>query len=147
MDECESAEQRGDTGGLFWGLKKLGLRGMKKEKKGTSISTAQFCDHFKKVSEVKFENRPEDIEKAVDLLEDLRSGEEAEEWRSYLNKVPEYDEVIEQMKFMRDSAPGEDGVRLTFLLNGGRAVLDDVVKLVAFMFQNDADKWEHGLKT
>ena len=147
LTECESAEQRGDVGGLYRGLKKMGLRGMKKEMQGTSLTTEQFRNHFKKVSEEKFENRPEDIEKAVDMAEDLRNGEEAEEWRVWLNKVPDYEEVTGQMRQMRDSAPGEDGVRLMYLWNGGRAVLDEVVRLVQFMFQNDADSWEDSLKT
>ena len=120
---------------------------MKKDMKGTNLTTVQFRDHFKKVSEAKFENEPEDIEKVVDMADDLREGEEAEEWRIWLNKVPDLEEVEEQMRLMRDSAPGEDGVRLNFLCNGGRAVMDEVVRLVQFMFQNDASKWEESLKT
>ena len=66
----------------------------------------QFRDHFKKVSEDKFENKPEDIERAVDMADNLRSGEEAEEWRQWLNKVSDFEEVIEQMRLMRDSGGG-----------------------------------------
>ena len=147
LGECESAEQRGDIGGLYRRLKKLGVRDMKKDMKGTNVTTPQFRDHFKRVSEEKFENLPEDIERVVDMAEDLRHGEEAQEWREYLNKVPDFDEVVEQMQMMRDSAPGEDGVRLSFLWNGGRAVLDEVVRLIQFMFSNGSDKWEESLRT
>ena len=81
------------------------------------------------------------------MAEDLRSEEEAEGWRQWLNKVPDFEEVTEQMRLMWDSATGEDGVRLTFLWNGGRAVLDEVVRLVQFMFQNDSNSWEESLST
>ena len=57
------------------------------------------------------------------------------------------DEVIGQMKMMRDSAPGEDGVRLGFLLKGGRKVLDEIVGMIRYMFENSADNWEDSLKT
>ena len=115
--------------------------------KGTSITTSQFKEHFKKVSDERFENKPEDIEKVVDMAEDLRYGEEAEEWRKWLNRSPDLEEVTAEMRKMRDSAPGEDGVRLRFLLNGGKEVMDEVVKLVVFMFENDADTWEDSLRT
>ena len=47
---------------------------------------------------------------------------------------------------MKDSAPGEDGVRLRYLLRGGPAILDEIVTMVQFMFNNSADKWESSLK-
>ena len=147
LKECESAEQRGDVGGLYRSLRKLGLRGVKKEAQGTSLTTGQFKEHFMKVSEERFENSPEEIEKAVDMAMDLRQGEEAEEWRRWLNRSPDFVEVTREMAKMRDSAPGEDGVRLRFLCGGGRAVLDEVVKLVVYMFVNETDKWEESLKT
>ena len=81
------------------------------------------------------------------MVDDLRHGEEAEEWRQWMNKVQDFEEVTEQMRLMRHSAPGKDGVRLAFLWNGGRAVLDEVVRLVQFMFRNDVDKWEESLRT
>ena len=48
---------------------------------------------------------------------------------------------------MKDSSPGKDGVRLSYILKGGPAIFNDVVKLVRFMFNNSADNWETSLKT
>ena len=37
------------------------------------------------------------------------------------------------MKEMRDSAPGEDGVRLDYIRKGGAEILDRVVRIVKDM--------------
>ncbi|MCP3664150.1 MAG: hypothetical protein GY696_16940 [Gammaproteobacteria bacterium] len=52
----------------------------------------------------------------------------------------------EEMKKMRDSAPGEDRVRLIMLMKGGEEVTERIIRLVQFMFNNDAGKWEEELK-
>ena len=82
----------------------------------------------------------------VNRSADLREGEEAERWRIWLDRIPEEEEIIEQMKLMRDAAPCEDGVCLSYLLNGGRKVLDEVIQMVGFMFENGAEMWEDTLK-
>ena len=95
---------------MYRGLKKIGLKDMKKDKEETKITTEEFRNHFMKASEMRFENDPQDIEETMDLAEDLRENEKAKEWKERLNKPPEKKEVVEQMQQMRDSAPGEDGV-------------------------------------
>ena len=40
------------------------------------------------------------------MAEDLRHGPEAEEWSEWLKRTPDFEEVTEQMRLMRDSAPG-----------------------------------------
>ena len=51
------------------------------------------------------------------------------------------------MSKMRDSAPGEDGVRLRYLLKGGGKVMEEVVRLVQFMWVNGAESWEGELRS
>ena len=145
-DECVDAQGKGDTGGLYRGLRKMGLRDMKKAPTDTSITTDGFRKQFSKVSEERFENPPEEIDEAVDKAEDLRGSDQAKEWEERLNKVPDFEEVVEQMKLMRDSAPGEDGIRLSYLLKGGRKVLEEVVAVIQHMFLNGADSWEEALR-
>ena len=41
----------------------------------------------------------------------------------------------------------EDGVRLSYLLKGGQKVLEEVVRIVQFMFENGADTWEDALRS
>ena len=102
--------------GLFRGLKKLGVRDMKGAPRQSKITKEGFKTHFKKVSEKRFENNPQVLEDAVDKAVDLRDSELAREWAVKLNSVPDEEEIVGELKKMRDSSPGEDGVRLGFLL-------------------------------
>ena len=45
----------------------------------------------------------------------------------------------------KDAAPGEDGVRLCYLKKGGEKVMAEVVRIVQFMWVNEADKREECL--
>ena len=146
LDQCEVAAGVGDTGKLYRNLRKLEFRGFKKAPTTTVITKEEFGTHFQ-VSKERFENDPEFLEKMIDEAEDLRGTAKAVEWEAKMNAVPDFEEMVEEMKLMRESAPGEDGVRLSFLLKGGRATLDRVLKVVQFMFVNGSDKWEDTLKT
>ena len=147
LDDCESATGRGDSAGFYRGLRKLESREKKKAPVQTTISTEKFRDHFMAVSQERFENDPVFIEQAVDKSEDLRDLEKTREWRVRLDEPPDEEEVLEQMLKMRDSAPGEDGVRLKYLLKGGPKLMAKVVEVVKFMWTNGAETWEDALKT
>ncbi len=97
-------------------LKELGRRGYKGVTDRTTITKEEFRDHFKAVSENRFENTPQEIEKAVNKVEDLSENETARVWNDMLEQTPEREEIVEEMKKMRDSAPGRDGVRLIMLM-------------------------------
>ena len=148
IDECESAGQRGDTGAVYKHLKKLGQREITKAPTNTTITTEQFQQHFMKVSEERFENRPEEIEEILEEVDDISMTEKAAEIRERigLEETPSREEILEQMGKMKDSAPGKDGVRLSYILKGGPALINEVIKLVQFMFENPAIKWEESLK-
>ena len=55
---------------MYRTLKQLGKRGIKEVKKTNTITKEAFKDHFSKVSAERFENPPEEIEKAVEGAED-----------------------------------------------------------------------------
>ena len=133
--------------GLYCGLRKLELREKKKAPVQTTITTERFHNHFMAVSQERFENSPDSIDAVVDRAEDLRGFEKTREWRVKLDEPPEEEEVGEQMLKMRDSAPGEDGIRLNYLLKGGLKVMAKVVEVVRFMFLNGVETWEDTLKT
>jgi hypothetical protein len=67
-------------------------------------------------------------------------------WREVLEATPSDEEILAQMKKMKDSSPGEDGVRLSYLLLAGPEILAKVFKMVKFFFENEAYKWEEALK-
>ena len=146
IDECESASETGNTRKMYDLLKKLEHRGKTTAPTGTTLTKEDFKEQFKKVSEERFENNPEDIDKVLEEVEDIRDTEKAREWKGILETTPSKQEIVAQMKLMKDSAPGEDGVRLLYLLEAGEDVINRLVKIIQFMFNNSSDKWEESLK-
>ena len=147
IGECNQAEEVGDIGRLYKTLRRIGMKEVKKGREETNISTAGFKVHFSKVSKDRFENDPQFIEEVVSETQDLRGTELAAEWSARLNRPPEREEILGQMGKMKDGAPGEDGVRLSYLLKGGVKVHDKIVEVVRFMFCEDADRWDDALKS
>ena len=133
--EYQEAEE-GDSGKMYKVLKDMGKRELKGQTDSTTITKENFREHFKKVSEQRFENTPDDIERAVNRVTDISNTDTARQWG----------EILTEMRKMRDSAPGEDGVRLIMLMEGGEEVTQRIIRLVQFIFNNDADKWEGELK-
>ena len=146
INQCKEASERGDTGTVYKLLKKLGQRGRTTAPTTTTLTKEDFREQFKGVSEERFENRPEDIEEVLEEVIDIRDTEKAREWRQNLEEQPSKEEIVAQMRKMKNSAPGKDGVRLMYLLEAGPDVLDMVVGMIQFMFNNEADKWEDSLK-
>ena len=128
--ECERAAGRGDMGVIFKGLKKLGARGIKKVAPSTTITTEGFREQFAKVSAERFKNPPEEIERAVMESVDLRNDPRTAAWRMSLNSPPEKEEVVREMKKMKDGAPGEDGARIRYILQAGEKTEEAVVELI-----------------
>ena len=147
ISRCKEAGERGDAGTMYKTLKELGVRDWKGPVKTTNITTNQFKEHFEKVSKDKFENLPEEIEIAVNEVEDISQTNLARDWRETLDSIPGREEILTQMKKMRESAPGGDGVRLIYLLRGGALLTDRLVETVQYMFMNGSEEWEEGLKT
>ena len=146
ITECKSAADRGDLGTVYKTLRKLGQRGKTRAPNTTILTNADFREQFKSISETRFENDPDDINRILDELEDISMTQKATEWRELYEEAPSREEIIEQVKLMKDSAPGKDGVRLIYLLEAGPELFDMIVELVTFMFENEADKWEDSLK-
>ena len=147
IEECNTASELGDQGRVYKLLKEIEGRGKTTAPNTTTITKEQFKDHFQSVSAERFENPPEEIEEVLENVPDISNTEKAREWRERLNETPSSEEIKIQMKKMRDSAPGEDGVRLCYLLEGGEAVMQMVFNMIQYMFENGADSWESTLKT
>ena len=88
------------------------MRGAKETRRETTLTKEQFRRQFEKVSEERLENDSEVLEEAVDEAEDLRGSEQARRWAEQASRMPDREEIFKEMRQMRDSAPGEDGVRL-----------------------------------
>ena len=46
------------------------------------------------------------------------------------------------MKEMSESAPGKDGVRLIYLLNGGPELIDKLVTMIQDMWEKGQEEWD-----
>ena len=111
-----------------------------------TISTDEFRDHFSALSANRFENSPRDMELALERTKDLRRTTVARELNDLLNEMPEEEEIYKEMKRVKDSAPGEDGVRMRYITQADPEIQREVIKMVQFMFMNDPQKWEQSLK-
>ena len=147
ISKCKEAGEKGEFGTVYKTLRELGKRDWKGPEQTTKITTAEFKTHFEKVSKDRFENTPEEIDKVVDEVIDISRTEKAGEWREILDAVPDREEIVTQMKKMRESAPGGDGVRLIYLMKGGERMIDRIVETVQYMFMNGQENWEIDLKT
>ena len=76
----------------------------------------------------------------------MRSDPRTAGWRIRLSTPPDREEVVQQMRAMRDGAPGEDGARIRYILSAGEKTEDAIIEMVQFMWTNGADKWEDSLK-
>ena len=149
IEECRTAGDRGETGAVYKLLKRLGQRGERQVPVSTTLTKEDFQQHFMQVSKDRFENTPEDIDDMILNIEDVLNTDKADlarEWRDNLEQIPSKEEIVTQMNKMKDSAPGKDGVRVSYLLKGGPEIMDRLVDMIQFMFCNDADKWEESLK-
>ena len=54
---------------------------------------------------------------------------------------------MEAMKEMRDSAPGEDGVRLRYIQSACDEVRERVIEIVRMMFDKRANEWDESAKS
>ena len=146
LNDCRDAGERGDQGTVYKHLKKLGSRGITRAPETTNITTEEFKTHFQAISKDRFENNPEDIEDIINLIDDISNTEEAREYAELLNTTPPREEILKQMKEMSESAPGKDGVRLIYLLNGGPELIDKLVTMIQDMWEKGQEEWDDSLK-
>ena len=53
--------------------------------------------------------------------------------------------MLDAMSEMKDSAPGEDAVRMRYIMEACEDLTQEVMK-VQFMFKDRADRWNDSLK-
>ena len=74
----------------------------------------------------------------------MREAREANECMNYeLGR----EEIEEAMKAKKESAPGEDGIRMCYLKGTCEEVKDALIEMVQFMFEERAHKWDEWLKS
>lgn len=143
--ECETASVEGRVGDMYKCLRRLGGRERKAPASG-NITVCEFKDYFESVTKDKYEEEPRVIEEAVNGATDLREEVRAREANELLNEVPEREEIERAMNEMKESAPGEDGVRIGYIRLACEEVKERVIEMVREMFDKRADRWDESLK-
>ncbi|KAI8519281.1 hypothetical protein Bbelb_025380 [Branchiostoma belcheri] len=144
--ECKEACETGKIGQMYKLLKQVGTKGMKAPNSCT-IEVKEFKEHFERVSREMYEEAPSVLEGVIERVKDPRGTAKAFEANEILNRAPEREEIEEAMKEMTDSAPGEDGVRLRYILDACEEVQERVIEIVRFMFEKRANEWEASVKS
>ena len=142
-----SKRAHNDMGKMYRILREIGAGQSKTAPATTTITTGQFKKHFEKLSSQRFERRPQEIERAAARAEDKRRDPEAIEANQLLNETPQEEEIIEAIKYMKDGAPGEDNLRISYIREAHSSVKLEVVKAVQVMFEYPAEEWDTCLKT
>ena len=143
--ECNEASRSGNIGGMYKALRKLGQRG-RKEQEGNTITTDQFKTHFQNVSKDRYEEDPQQIEEATQKVKDLRQSNEAREANILLNMTPSEEEIKKEMAKVKDSDPGKDGVRMSYISAASEEVKQKIIRMVQYMFEHRAHRWEEDLR-
>ena len=143
--ECQTACAEGRVGDMYNCLRKIGSRD-KPAARSMNVTVNEFKEHFERVSKERYEEDPSAIEEAVSRAKDLRGDERAIEANELLNETPEREEIMQAMSDIRESAPGEDGVRIGYIMNACDVVIDRVIEIVQMMFEERADRWDESLK-
>ena len=115
IDRCEQVCEEGRVGEMYKILNELGMRGKKRAGRGGLLKANDFKEQFERVSSERYEERPEVLEAAVRNARDLRGDRTAREANEEMNEVPSRIEIESVMKEMKESAPGEDGVRISYI--------------------------------
>ena len=141
INECKEACDRGRIGDMYKCLRKIGTKGVKAAE-SSMISISDFKSHFESVSRERYEEDPSVIESVIERVKDMRMEGRAIAANERMNEMPEREEIVKAMKEMRDSAPGEDGVRLRYILNACDEVRERVIEIVRMMFDKRANEWD-----
>ena len=146
IEECREACERGKIGDMYKCLRKIGTKGGRAPE-SSRIKVSEFKDHFERVSNVRYEEDPSVIARVIERVNDLRGDERARRANGKLNLMPERAEIERAMKDMKDSSPGEDGVRLRYIMDACDEVRMRVIEIVRMMFERRANEWDECTKS
>ena len=139
-NEFNEACDRGKIGDMYKCLRKIVARGIKAAE-SCMISTNDFKSHFESVSRERYEEDPSVIESVIERVVDLRMEGRALVANGGMNDMHESEEIMKAMKETRESTPGEDDVRLSYIMNACDEVRERVIEFVSMIFDIRAIEW------
>ena len=147
-DKCEKARKFGRLGEMYDLVKKLQKRREYNNSKIILLFSEEiFKEHLEKIIENRYET---DVIKLETVPNKLRAPAinrtKIKELQTKLEMVPTSEEVMKEMAKMKDSAPGEDGIRLGFITKASKEIQEVVVLKVKDLWNTSATLWEEPLK-
>ena len=129
-------------------LKKLQKHGEYNNSKNILLlSEERFKENLEKITENRYETDVIKIETVLNrVTAPGTTGIKIKELQSKLEMVPTREEIMKEMAKMKDSAPGEDGIRIGFIKKASKEIQEVVVLKVEDMWNTSATLWEELLK-
>ena len=93
----------------------------------------EFREHFEKVSEQRYEVDPAVIREVIERVQDMSGCEKARKVNEWMNGMLGREEIEEATKEMKESAPGEDDIRICYLREACKEVKEALIGLVQFV--------------
>ena len=118
-------------------LYKVGTRGNEAAPEH-ALTKEDFKKQFKQVSKHRYEEPPWETEGAVRRAVDLRENREAIEESERLNRPISEEEIRKAIKEIRESSPGEEGVRICYIKYACEEMQTLMIELVQLMFEKRA---------
>ena len=84
------------------------------------VTEEEFKGHLEKITNERYENSPEQILKIIEKVEGLTVEKETLERNNELIvQNPSFEEIKNEIRKMKDTAPGEDEIRLRYIREAG----------------------------
>ena len=146
LRECREAADTNNRGKMYKLMREIGTRGYKKAPSSHNINVGVFKSHFKQVSRCRYEEDTRRLEEILEEVEDISNTDRAREANDLINEEPEEEEIEDIMKGVKDSAPGEDNIRMSYIWHSCTEIKEKVVQMVKFMFNHRAHRWSEATK-
>ena len=99
---------------LNWVVIELGGRD-RNAMEGHNITKEEFKEHFRRVSQDRYEVEPQEMERTLREVKDLKNTQRAIDTRAEMNETPQEGEIRKAIMETKDSAPGKDCVRISYI--------------------------------
>jgi len=134
ISRLERADGSNDKGAFYRELRSLKLYGAPVAQR-VRFSPEELKSHFEAVGAEVNEAGEEAWEGMVPVVQENEG----------LGAIPDEAEIWENLRGMRESAPGPDGVTVSMIRHGGGELRRYVIGLVQRMWETDPDEWEESL--
>ena len=146
IEAARDAQERNDIGAMYKILRKLGQRDTKAARASEHFSTEEYKAHFEKVSAERYERPVDEIQQLMGDIEETELNADQQRACRDLARDFSQKDVMEAIKAVKDSAPGADGVRISFIRLADKTVQREIVALVQELQHTPPLEWQQCIK-